>query len=64
MINQGFFQQPQSIAAQWPRTSKMYQICGAPNFIQIKIPFSVALNECKNQLKKILELVGVVNLRQ
>ena len=51
MINKGFFQQPQSLAAQWPRTSKMHQICGAPNFIQIKIPFKDVLYGCKINLK-------------
>ena len=43
MINQGFFLQPQSGAAQWPLTLKMCQICGAPNLIQKEIPFSVVL---------------------
>ena len=38
MINQGFFLRPQSGAAQWSLTSKMHQICGAPNLIQKEIP--------------------------
>ena len=43
MIYQGFFLWPLSGAAQWPRTSKMHQICEAPNLFQKEIPFSVVL---------------------
>ena len=43
MINQGFFLQPQSGAAQWPQTSKMQRVCAAPNLIQIKYPFEIIL---------------------
>ena len=43
MVNQEFFLWPQSGAAQWPLTSKMHQICAAPNLIQKEIPFSVVL---------------------
>ena len=48
MINQGFFQQPQFRAAQWPLTSKMHQICGAPNLIQIKYPLKIVLMGIKS----------------
>ena len=43
MINQGFFLWPQSGAAQWPQTSKLHQICGAPNLIEKEIPLSVGV---------------------
>ena len=52
MINQGFFRQPQSIAARWPQTSKKHQICKSLKF-QMKIPFSIALNGCKISLKDL-----------
>ena len=59
MINQGFFLQPKSGGAQWPRTSKMQPVCAAPNLIRIKYPFEIILVG-KNLLKNVLGLVGLV----